>query len=232
MVDEAFLVDLGVQPYQQVHDLQVDLAAWRHRDAASRDVFILVEHPPVFTLGRNGSSEHLGVSPAFLKERSIDVVTIERGGEITYHGPGQLVLYPIISLRARRLGVAAYVEMLEELMLRVAADFGVQTGRDARNHGIWVGNNKLGSIGIAVRHGVSFHGLALNVAPDLTPFSWIDPCGLKNVGMTSLTREGATCTMTDVKKRVRTHIETLFTCPLAPLSASACRELACGVPCS
>ena len=232
MAGEALLVDLGLLPYAQVHELQVELADWRHRNGESRDVFLLVEHPPVFTLGRHGSSEHLGVSPAFLKKRGIEVVTIERGGEITYHGPGQLVLYPILSLRARHLGVAAYVELLEELMLLVAADFGVIAGRDARNHGIWVGNNKLGSIGIAVRHGVSFHGLALNVAPDLTPFSWIDPCGLKNVGMTSLAREGATCTMIDVKKRVRAHIETLFTCPLAPLSASACREQVCGVVCS
>ena len=216
----AGFVDLGLQPYAKVHALQVALAAARHRGGLDQDLFLCVEHPPVFTLGRHASRGHLGVSETFLAERGIEVVSIERGGEITYHGPGQLVLYPILSLKQRHLRVGDYVCLLEELMLHQAADCGVVASRDPRNHGIWVGNNKLGSIGIAIRHGVAFHGLALNVAPDLTPFSWINPCGLTGVGMTSLLREGATdCSMERVKQLLQSHLTTLFTTELHSMDA-------------
>lgn len=204
-------IDLGLQPYAQVHALQVELAAARHRGTIDHDLFLCVEHPPVFTLGRHANRSHIGVSESFLAEYGIAVVPIERGGEITYHGPGQLVLYPILSLKQRRLRVGDYVCLLEELMLRLAADCGVRANRDSRNHGVWVGNNKLGSIGIAIRHGVAFHGLALNVELDLTPFAWINPCGLIGVGMTSLLREGAkNCSMTQLKTRLHEHLATWF----------------------
>jgi lipoyl(octanoyl) transferase len=183
-------------------------------------------------LGRRGNKEHLGVSETFLRERTIAVVPIERGGEITYHGPGQLVLYPIINLRQALLGVSNYVYLLEELMLRLAADFGVPASRDARNHGIWVGNSKLGSIGIAIRHGITFHGLALNVDLDLEPFSWINPCGLRDVGMTSLIQEGATaCTMDRVKARLQHHLTEVFGVELHILSpASLTADLPSSAP--
>jgi len=216
----AGFIDLGLQPYTKVHALQVQLADGRNRGAVASDRFLCVEHPPVFTLGRHASRNHLGVSESFLAQRGIEVLPIERGGEITYHGPGQLVLYPIISLKKRHLRVGDYVCLLEELMLRLAADCGVRAHRDSRNHGVWVGNNKLGSIGIAIRHGVAFHGLALNVAPDLTPFSWINPCGLTGVGMTSLVREGAKdCTMVDLKGSLQQHLEVLFNCSLQIMAA-------------
>ena len=211
----ARFVDLGLQPYARVHALQVRLAEARYRGALAEDIFLCVEHPPVFTLGRHASRSHLGVSESSLFPRGIEVVPIERGGEITYHGPGQLVLYPVISLRQRHLRVGDYVCLLEELMLRLAADFGVRANRDPRNHGVWVGDTKLGSIGIAIRHGVAFHGLALNVELDLTPFSWINPCGLTGVGVTSLAREGATaCSMTAVKAALCPHLAVLFGLPL------------------
>ncbi|WP_043770123.1 lipoyl(octanoyl) transferase LipB [Desulfobulbus propionicus] len=207
----AAFCDLGLMAYAAVHGLQVELAARRHRGELARDCFLCVEHPPVFTLGRHGDRTHLGVSEPFLRQRGIDVVPIERGGEITFHGPGQLVLYPIISLRQRRLGVSDYVQLLEELMLRIAADCGIGAGRDCRNHGIWVSDRKLGSIGIAVRHGVAFHGLALNVDLDLEPFRWINPCGLTGVTMTSLAAEGASgCSLDRVKVCLRRHLAELF----------------------
>ena len=216
----AGFVDLGLQPYTKVHALQVALAAARHRGELDQDLFLYVEHPAVFTLGRHASSCHLGVSESFLAERGIEVVPIERGGEITFHGSGQLVLYPILSLKQRHLRVGDYVCLLEELMLHLAADCGVAASRDPRNHGIWVGNNKLGSIGIAIRHGVAFHGLALNVAPDLSPFSWINPCGLTGVGMTSLLREGASdWTMERVKQRLTPHLTALFASELHSMDA-------------
>ena len=216
----AAFCDLGLRDYPAVHALQVAMVADRRTGTLANDVFLCVEHPPIFTLGRRGNREHLGVGESFLRERQIAVVPIERGGEITYHGPGQLVLYPIIDLRQARLSVSDYVHLLEELMLHLAADFGVLASRDTRNHGIWVDNNKLGSIGIAIRHGIAFHGMALNVDLDLEPFSWINPCGLRDVGMTSLLREGATsCTMDRVKARLPHHLTEVFGMPLHTLSA-------------
>lgn len=215
----AAFCDLGRCDYPAVHALQVALAAGRRAGTLADDVLLCVEHPPVFTLGRRGNREHLGVGESFLRERNIAVVPIERGGEITYHGPGQLVLYPILDLRKARLGVGDYVYLLEELMLRLASDFGVQAGRDARNRGVWVGNNKLGSIGIAIRHGIAFHGMALNIDLDLEPFAWINPCGLRDVGMTSLLREGATaCTMDRVKARLQHYLTEVFGMELYTLS--------------
>ena len=226
----AAFCDLGLRDYPAVHAVQVALATQRRLGILANDLFLCVEHPSVFTLGRRGNREHLGVSETFLRERNIAVVPIERGGEITYHGPGQLVLYPIINLRQARLGVSDYVVLLEELMLRLAADFGVQASRDARNRGIWVDNNKLGSIGIAIRHGIAFHGLALNVDLDLEPFAWINPCGLRDVGMTSLHREGAdACTMDRVKARLPHHLTEVFGMELVLLSPAS---LNAGLPSS
>lgn len=223
----AAFCDLGLMAYAPAHALQVALAAQRHQGELSDDLFLTVEHPPVFTLGRRGGREHLAVSETFLASRDIALVPIERGGEITYHGPGQLVVYPIVSLRRARIAVSDYVYRLEEVMRLLAADFGVVAGRDARNHGVWVGNNKLGSIGIAIRHGVSFHGLALNVNTDLEPFGWINPCGLRDIGMTSLASErGAACPMDAVRARLQYHLGRVFfvnlhTLPAARLLASS-----------
>lgn len=184
----AQLCRLGPCDYQSVHALQVKLVA--ERVAGERgDIFLLTEHPGVFTLGRRGGREHLIVTEEFLAKAGIPLVHIERGGDVTFHGPGQLILYPIVDLRKARLSVTEYVHRLEELMLNLARDCGVEAGRDSRNHGIWVQGRKLGSVGIAIRHGVAFHGLALNVNISLTPFSWINPCGLAGVCMTSLSRE-------------------------------------------
>nr|WP_321466463.1 lipoyl(octanoyl) transferase LipB [uncultured Desulfobulbus sp.] len=230
MINTAGFVDLGLQPYVQVHALQVGLATALHHGDLDRDQFLCVEHPSVYTLGRHGSRSHLGVSEDFLAKRGIEVVTIERGGEITYHGPGQLVLYPILRLKQHRLRVGEYVCLMEELMLRLAADCGVRANRDPRNHGVWVGNNKLGSIGIAIRHGVTFHGLALNVELDLTPFSWINPCGLTGVGMTSFVHEGANCSMAQVKAHLRMHLEELFTLNLQTVSEASLLVALQGTP--
>jgi lipoyl(octanoyl) transferase len=175
--------------YAKAYDLQQRLAERRKNGLLAKDLFLVTEHPSVFTLGRRGGRENLVVPEQFLQEKNVQVVQIERGGDITYHGPGQLVIYPIIHLKKSRLSVTEYVGLLEEIMIRLAAECGVKAIRDSRNHGIWVGDKKLGSVGIAIRHGVSFHGLALNVNVDLEPFSWVNPCGLVGVKMTTLTRE-------------------------------------------
>ena len=207
--------------YAEAYALQVDLAARCHQGEIAQNLFLAVEHPPVFTLGRRGNREHLGVTAAFLASRNIALIPIERGGDITYHGPGQQVLYPIINLRRLRLSVADYVRRLEEVMLRTAADFGVTANRDCRNRGIWVRDSKMGSIGIAIRHSITFHGLALNVNNDLTPFNWINPCGLRDIGMTTLAQErGAACSMDAIKTRFRHHLAEIFGVLLQTLDAA------------
>ena len=183
------LCQLGCREYHEVYELQIRLVAGRQSGAIDRDHFLVTEHPSVYTLGRRGGREFLMVSDDFLAQRNIPVVPIERGGVITYHGPGQLVIYPILHLKKAHLGVADYVRKLEEVMILLAAKAGVGAMRDHRNHGVWSAGKKLGSVGIAIRRGVSFHGLALNVNPDMAPFGWINPCGLTGVQMTSLAME-------------------------------------------
>ncbi len=186
---KAFLLDLGKMAYTPAHELQQKCVEWRLVERKRPDLFLLVEHPPVFTLGKRGGRQSLMVSEAFLAEKGIAVAETERGGDITYHGPGQLVIYPIINLKERQLSVTDYVNLLEDIIIDTAAAFGVTAERDKRNRGAWVGDNKIGSIGIHVRHGVTFHGLAINVDINLEHFSWINPCGLEQVGVTSLARE-------------------------------------------
>lgn len=202
--------DLEWVPYGEALELQYRLAD-EVRAGERPDTVLFLEHTPVFTLGKRGGRENLTVSDDFLAARDVAVVETERGGNITYHGPGQLVVYPIISLKATGLGVADYVERLEEVMLRTAADWGVQAERNAKNRGVWIGNNKLGSIGIAVKRGIALHGLALNVTTDLTPFDWINPCGLTDVGIISLARAGAAdITVAQVRDVLAAHMAAVF----------------------
>lgn len=185
----AYLIDLGKMDYRDAHHFQQECVQWRLLEKGRPDLFLVTEHSPVFTLGKRCGLGSLTVGEEFIKNRGVDIVQTERGGDITYHGPGQIVIYPIIHLREAKLSVKTYVEMLEEVMIAGAAAFGVKAGRDERNRGVWVGDNKIGSIGIRVRHGVSFHGLAFNVTLDFEHFSWIQPCGLSGVGVTSVARE-------------------------------------------
>jgi len=194
------LVDLGMAPYEEVLKLQLDSVDRLVDGYETENKCLLVEHPPVVTLGKRGGEQYLGVHQSFLKERNIDIVATGRGGFITYHAPGQLVAYPLLRLRSYGLSVHEYVFLLEEAMIRTVASFNVASHRDKRNAGIWCSGKKLGSIGIAVRHGVTYHGLALNVDLDLEPFSWLSPCGLSGVSMTSISEQNETIvTVGDVK---------------------------------
>ena len=225
----GYWIDLGLAGYAQVHDLQQRLVRLR-RSELHRDVLLILEHTPVYTLGRRGNRENLCVSEEFLEQHAIDLVHIERGGDITFHGPGQIVVYPIINLKERRLAVKEYVWKLEEIMLQTSAHFSISACRDQRNHGIWVGDSKMGSIGIAIRHSVTYHGLALNVNTDLQPFSWINPCGLQNTAMTSMAKESGTpinmsrvrdALQTQFSEQLNLDLETVDTDTLAPLLRSS-----------
>ncbi len=208
------IVDLGLIDYAAAYSLQLALVEKRRGGLPVDDLFLIAEHPSTFTLGRRGGRENLMVGEEFLAARQIPLVHIERGGDITFHGPGQLVVYPILHLRQGGLSVAEYVQGLEEIMIRLAAASGVVSGRDPRNHGVWVGDKKLGSVGIAIRHGIAFHGLALNVNLDLTPFSWVNPCGLTGVRMTTISNEcGREVTLAEVKKNLLGQLSEIFCRP-------------------
>ena len=209
--EEWLLVELPVTEYGRAYNLQISLVDARRAGTLDRNVVLVLEHPSVFTLGKRGGLGNLTVPEGFLEKAGIPLVHVERGGDITFHGPGQLILYPIIDLREARLGIVDYVEALEEVMIRVAAQWGIEAGRNALNRGVWVGDRKLGSIGIAVRRGVSFHGLAMNVNIALEPFEWIHPCGLHGTAMTSMQRELSRGMPMDlVRNAMRTHMEGVF----------------------
>lgn len=181
--------DLGMMDYHHAHELQLESVARQLAGDTGSEVVFITEHPPVFTLGRKGSLTSLIRNKADVIADGIDIIHTERGGDITYHGPGQLVVYPIINLRRRKISVTDFIIKLEDIMLRTSRDLGVSVTRDSRNRGVWVSDSKIGSVGIRVRHGITFHGLALNVNLSLTPFQWIEPCGLAGVRVTSLEKQ-------------------------------------------
>ena len=204
-------IDFDRIDYREAWELQGKLIAARKERVLEKDIVLFLEHSSVFTLGRRGGRECLLVSEEFLEKSGVQVIQVERGGNITFHGPGQLVAYPIVDLQGARIKVVDFVSGLEEVMLRTAAHWGIAAGRNSANRGIWVGPHKMGSIGIAVRRGISFHGLALNVRTDLTPFSWIQPCGLKDVGMTTMQREiKQKLSMQQVRTVLKKHFEKVF----------------------
>ena len=217
----AFYCHLGLCDYRVAHRLQLGLVEKRRRGALDRDLFLITEHPGVFTLGRRGGRGHLLVGEDFLVAQGMAVLQVERGGDITYHGRGQLIVYPIIDLRQARLSVADCIFRLENLMLQLARDWGVPAVRDSRNRGVWCSGRKLGSVGIAIRHGISFHGLALNVDPDLEPMRWIRPCGLADVEMTSLAMEsGRKVSIARIRPHLEKHLPGVFGRTFSEIAAS------------
>ncbi len=188
----CLVVDLGLTPYRPAWELQRRLVAAR-KAAALPNVLLLCEHPHVITLGRNGKSEHLRASERLLQQMNVEFCATDRGGDITYHGPGQLVGYPILNLGEIRRDVVWYVRQLEEAMIRTAADCGVQAHRLDGKTGIWVdvsggAEEKLGAIGVHISRWVTSHGFAFNVCTDLRYFDLIVPCGIPDRQATSLER--------------------------------------------
>ncbi|MDO3385280.1 lipoyl(octanoyl) transferase LipB [Gilvimarinus sp. SDUM040013] len=185
---------LGRREYQQTWDAMQVFT--NERTAQTADEIWLVEHPPVFTQGQAGKSEHL------LTLSDIPVVQSDRGGQITYHGPGQLVAYPLLDLRRLKLGVRDLVTILEQSLIWLLATYGIEAYAKADAPGVYVGERKVASLGLRVRRGCSFHGLALNIDMDLTPFTQINPCGYAGMAMTDMTRElGQAPDMAEVQRR-------------------------------
>lgn len=227
LADGALLAQLPVCDYATIWQWQKNLVKWRQRGNLSQDLFVVVEHPPVMTLGRHGRFEHLLVEPCHLQQHGIALYQTERGGEITYHAPGQLVVYGICDLRARRQSLRDYIYALEQVMIDVAKLWDVEAVRCVEGRGVWSGKRKLGSVGVAVKHGISFHGLALNVDLDLSPFCWIDPCGFRGIEMTNLSEQSQQPVCMDVVRRmVVEQLQQIFQLCFSPWSQDHMAEFA------
>ncbi|HEX5035356.1 MAG TPA: lipoyl(octanoyl) transferase LipB, partial [bacterium] len=176
---------LGRRPFAEVLALQLELR--RRRQAGEiGDRVLFVEHPRVITRGRRPAEEDFKISPAELQDRGFDVADAGRGGKLTYHGPGQLVAYFIVSLMPRKLGIPQFVQRVEEAVIATLAEFGISASIREGCPGVWVGDSKIASVGFSVDRGVSMHGVAINVDPQLEDFGVIVPCGIQDCEMTSM----------------------------------------------
>jgi lipoyl(octanoyl) transferase len=187
-LDELLVSNLGTIPYREALAIQTDIQAQRQADEQP-DTLLLLEHPPVYTRGRRASDGELSLGEDFYRAHGIEIVPTDRGGKVTYHGPGQLVGYPI--MRVSDIGV--HLRKMEAAIVAALAEYGIEArSRCAEGidyTGVWVADRKIASIGVHVSRGVSTHGFAVNVTNDLAPFTWIVPCGLPDVTMTSMTHE-------------------------------------------
>ena len=203
------VLDLGRCAYLEAHARMRSLVEERAQ-GRGRDTLILAEFEPVVTVGRGARAESYQGLP-------LPVLEVERGGRATYHGPGQIVAYPVVRLEEGRRDLRAFLHLLEEALIRCVADFGLEGGRDPRNTGCWVGGRKVASIGIAVRRWVTWHGLALNVETDLEAFGGFDPCGLEPELLTSMERElGQSPGMEAVRRSLVRHLQEVLCPPATP----------------
>lgn len=209
LVDWAYL---GRQPYRPIAELQEELRRGV-RFGDNREHLLLLEHEPVFTVGRNAGREDVTADPIWLAEKRIEVHETNRGGKVTYHGPGQLVGYPIVNLSPDRRDVRRYVQDLQEVLIRTLAELGItaRRGEEQALIGVWVGEAKIASLGVHLSRWISVHGFALNVATDLSPFAGIVACGLPDVRMTSIEQlTGRRLETEDVGARVAHHFGAVF----------------------
>ncbi len=202
--------DLGMVDYHQGLLLQEKLLNLRKSGAIS-DVLLLLQHPSVFTIGHSGIVENIIVSKETLVREGIPVFHTNRGGDVTYHGPGQLVGYPILNLRENHLGVPEYVGNLEEVVIRTLADFGIGGQRVSGRRGVWVGEEKVSALGLRISGKVSLHGFALNVNTNLKYFTYIIPCGIAGVSITSLSKLlGREVEIGEIQENLLRHFSQVF----------------------
>jgi lipoate-protein ligase B len=222
----CYVYQLGQVAYREAYRLQTDLLS-RRINGDIGDTLLLLEHPPTITVGKSGRVENILVSPAELAEKGIPLFFVDRGGDVTYHGPGQLVGYPIIDLKNRGKDLHQYVHNLEEAVIRTLDDFGIRGGRDRSHRGVWVKQREIAAIGLRVSKWVTVHGFALNIDADLEPFSLINPCGFSDRGATSmaalLSREVPLWAVTE---RILARFSDVFEAQLELASAQATEALA------
>src|ERR1700689_2852477 len=217
------VVDLGLISYAAAYALQQQVVAARKRGDLP-DVLLLCEHPHVITLGRNGKPEHLRANGRLLAQMNVDFCETDRGGDITYHGPGQIVGYPILDLTEHRRDVRWYVQLLEEMMIRTSAEFGIVARRVEGRHGLWVDTaadqeEKLAAIGVHLSRWVTSHGFAYNVSTDLRYFDLIVPCGISDKRATSLERIlGRAVDFSEAEEKITRHFGEVFDRALVRIS--------------
>lgn len=221
-------MDLGLIPYGPASEMQRRLVQAR-KAGTIPDVLLLCEHPHVITLGRNGKREHLRADDRLLAKMNVEFHASDRGGDITYHGPGQIVGYPILDLAEHRRDVAWYVQQLEEVMLRASADFGAAAKRVKGCHGVWIetptGDEKLGALGVHLSRWVTSHGFAYNVSTDLRYFDLMVPCGIADKGVTSLERAlNRAVAMDEVRERLIAHFASVFAREVRKIGADELEE--------
>ena len=204
------IVDLEQKDYKEVWDLQKTIHQKRI-ECTIDDTLLLVEHNPVITMGKSGRVDNLLTPFKVLKEKGIDFYRIERGGDVTYHGPGQLVGYPIFNIKKGLIGIKPFIEKIEEVIIATLREFGINGKKKEKMIGVWTETGKICSIGIAVKRWVSFHGFAFNVNTNLQHFDYIVPCGLKDVTMVSMQKIlNNTVPLDKVKKSIITNFSVLF----------------------
>ncbi|HEX9310784.1 MAG TPA: lipoyl(octanoyl) transferase LipB [Gemmatimonadaceae bacterium] len=220
---ELWAVSLGRFGYGEALELQRNIARDRISGAIPQDVLLFLEHPPVVTLGRGTKQKHLVASPEFLQSKGVELFEVERGGDVTFHGPGQLVGYPIIDLKRHRQDLHWYLRTIEAALINTLADYGMKAERKAPYTGVWTQGKKIASIGVHARDWVTWHGFALNVTTDLSYFDLIIPCGIDGVVMTSIARElgSEEISQQDVRDRVTAKFAEAFdlTAVVTPRSA-------------
>jgi len=212
---------LGRIAYGPALELQQRLIAAR-KAGTIPDHLLLLEHPHVITLGRNGRHENLLASPEIMERAGISFFPTDRGGDVTYHGPGQLVAYPILDLREWQRDVGAFVRAIEQTIIDTLADYGIAAGRIPKLTGVWVGDRKIAAIGVHISRWVTSHGLALNVFTDLSYFQYIVPCGLSKP-VTSMAQLGVRATLEEVSRSLAAHFGRNFDCEMlyeAPVLAA------------
>ncbi len=214
----VWFLNLETVPYAQALDLQHRIVNARKRGDLN-DILILLEHPPVFTLGRNANDSNILASRDFLQQQGIEVFRVERGGDVTYHGPRQLVGYPILDLHNFRQDVGWYVRSLEQTLIRAVSDFGIQGRRIEKLVGVWVDDAKIAQIGARIENWITYHGFALNVDPNMAHFDLIVPCGISDKAVTSMARVlNRTVAMRDVRQRAAARFAEVFGAELMNIS--------------
>ncbi len=203
-------LNLGVVPYEEAWELQKSIMLQRKADK-TEDVLILLEHPHTYTLGKVAKREHLLFSESELHDREISTFEIDRGGDITYHGPGQIVGYPIINLKNWYADSHKYLRTLEEVIIKVLSEFGIEAGRNPKYTGVWVDDRKIAAIGIKISSWITMHGFAFNVNTDLSLFNGIIPCGIKEKDVTSLQElTGQPQDIQVIKQKILRHFMEIF----------------------
>jgi lipoyl(octanoyl) transferase len=205
---------LGLIDYEAALRLQNQLAQARMEERTA-DVLLLLQHPPVITMGKSGKVQNV-LDPRTIQEKNIKVIFTDRGGDVTYHGPGQLVLYPILNLRLHGLSVPGYVGKLEETAIRTLDRYGIQARRIEKLRGVWVGNEKVAALGVHLARWISKHGLALNVNTNLDPFDLINPCGTGRKATSMARILGREVPMEEVEMRMMEAFSEVFGIPVSP----------------